>query len=101
MDIAQVGASGAVVLVVAFFLKYMSQLEERMSQREERNRGVIIELKQSIDKNTKVTTETLDFMRNLNGKLERALIEKATIKTANIKNASFEHVEEHEEEKQR
>lgn len=86
-DLASLGPTAAAVVIVALFLKYMT--DQSKQQRE-----LYVELKGSIDKNTQTTDETLTFMRNLNGKLERALIDKATIMQAGIRNASFGNIQE-------
>ena len=90
MELSQLGASGAVVIVVILFLKF---IREEGSAREKS----ISALSKSIDKNTKASTkhlsaiekqveastkareashEVLTFMKKLNGKLESATIQK-------------------------
>lgn len=90
MDISQLGASGAVVLTVLLFLKYMK--EEGIKREETINKLTI-----SVDKNTEASKkqveaslkqmeaskktrdashEVLVFMKKLNGKLENATIQK-------------------------
>jgi transcription elongation factor GreA-like protein len=85
MDISQLGASGAVVIVVAFFLKYM---KEEAIKREE----TINKLGKAVDQNTSATKELVktnrehyNFLKNLNGKLTKAVTDTAKENT-NVSN---------------
>lgn len=90
MELSQLGASGAVVIVVILFLKF---IRDETTIREQS----INSLSKAIDKNTKANEnhlkaidkqveasvkareashEVLDFMKKLNGKLETATIQK-------------------------
>ena len=77
MDISQIGASAAVVLTVLAFLKYM---REEATKREE----TLNKLSTAVDANTKATKELVktnqehySFLKNLNGKLTKAVTDTA------------------------
>lgn len=68
-DMSQVGAASAVVVVVYLFLKFMREQGEK-------NDESLRHLSKSIDRNTEVSDETHRFLKNLNGKLEEAVVDK-------------------------
>lgn len=77
MELSQLGASGAVVVVVIIFLKYMK--EEGIKREESINK-----LGLTVDANTKATKELVktnqehyQFLKNLNGKLSKAVNDTA------------------------
>lgn len=87
MDISSLGPSAAVVVVVLAFLRFMqseSQKRDEVRQQElikqdEQHRKMVAVLEQSTQTSKKaiqVGEETYRFMKNLNGKLEKALHEK-------------------------
>lgn len=104
-DLAQLGASGAVVITVLLFLKYM---REEALKREE----TITKLSHSVDKNTEASNkqveasirqmeaskkareashEVLTFMKKLNGKLEGAVVQKVSEQT--VEHQTVSHVD--------
>lgn len=81
IDITQIGASGAVVVTVIIFLKFLG--EERKTRDDS-----ISKLTQTLDKQIdaskkqrEASHEVLTFMKKLNGKLENATIQKVTEQT--------------------
>lgn len=63
MDVlAAFGPSGAAVAIVFLFIKYFAP--------------VIINLTQTIEQNTKVTNESYQYLKNLNGELRKATKKK-------------------------
>lgn len=106
MDLSQLGASGAVVIVVILFLKFIR--EEGIAREHSINA-----LSKSLDKNTKASVnhlhaidkqvdasikareashEVLTFMKKLNGKLETATIQKVTEQNVNVQNVEHQEV---------
>lgn len=81
IDITQIGASGAVVVTVIIFLKFLT--EERKT-RDDSIEKLTSTLDKQIDaskKQRKASHEVLTFMKKLNGKLENATIQKVTEQT--------------------
>jgi uncharacterized membrane protein len=94
-DLSQLGASGAVVITVVIFLKFISD-ERKIREKS------IEQMYRSVDKNTKASEkhikaiatqvdaskkqreashEVLIFMKKLNGKLEGAVVQKVAEQT--------------------
>lgn len=92
MELSQLGASGAVVIVVVLFLKFIredgiarEQSIKELSRSIDRNAKASEKHLHAIDKQVEASTkareashEVLTFMKKLNGKLEHATIEKVT-----------------------
>lgn len=81
IDITQIGASGAVVVTVIIFLKFLT--EERKT-RDDSIEKLTSTLDKQIDaskKQREASHEVLTFMKKLNGKLENATIQKVTEQT--------------------
>lgn len=66
---SQFGASGAVVVVVFMFLKFMR--DERLASVKSHDKLV-----DSLDKNTRVSQQTYEFLENLNGSMRRTVRQK-------------------------
>ena len=84
MDLSALGPSAAVVIVVLAFLRFMQSesqkrdavRQEELIKQDEQHKKMVETLERSIEtseKSIQVGEETYRFMKNLNGKLERAL----------------------------
>lgn len=76
MDINSLGPSAAVVIAVLAFLRYMDTQNKRQTKEDERRDKREEKLAQSIEKLGGTASEMYQFMKNLNGKLEKAIKEK-------------------------
>lgn len=82
-EVSQFGIAGAVVIVVYLFLIYLRDDRKQRSadnaKRDEASQVMshaIERNSRAIDRNTKSTDESLKFLKNLNGRLEKAVSDK-------------------------
>lgn len=109
MDLSQLGASGAVVIVVVLFLKFIREEEiareksinnlskaiDKNTKTSQKHLGAIEKQVQASTKAREASHEVLTFMKKLNGKLETATIQKVT-----EQNVAHQTVEKQEVAKQ-
>lgn len=102
-ELAKYGVAGVAIalvglfaFVINLFIRYMERVQQsHMKAYKELSAAIKSQaqatnkLDRTTDRNTEASTETLRFMKNLNGKLEDALIKKATIAQADIQHADF------------
>ena len=72
MDLSQFGAAGAIVIVVALFLKYIRQEAEHRDKIIDKITNAVHLNTEAVTKSTAVSQETYRFMKNLNGELKKA-----------------------------
>lgn len=76
MDLSALGPAGAGAIIVYFFLRYLrdERISREKSQAEERaaRKDMMRSMAKSIDHNTRVSEQTYDFLKNLNGELKKA-----------------------------
>lgn len=70
------GPSGAAVAVVILFLKYLKEEGSRRDKREEKFTKAINTSNKLNRDNSKLISETYQFMKNLNGELKKAAQKK-------------------------
>jgi hypothetical protein len=95
-EVSQLGAAGAVVIVVYFFLKFIREEGDRREKSFDRLAAVIEKTAEATDKNTVIAEKTAEtvqlnteatealrtFMTRLNGSLKKTVEEKQAIKAA-------------------
>lgn len=69
MDFSTLGPAGAAVAIVFMFLKFLRDESAKRDRREE-------QFAKTINSNTKVSKQTYDLLKNLNGELKKAAQKK-------------------------
>lgn len=81
IDITQIGASGAVVVTVIIFLKFLTEERKTRDDSIEKLTSTLDKQIVASKKQREASHEVLTFMKKLNGKLENATIQKVTEQT--------------------
>jgi hypothetical protein len=76
MDLTQLGPSAAAVIVVVLFLRYMDEDSKRRMHETQKREVREERLAESIGQLDGTVHEIHQFMKNLNGKLEKAITDK-------------------------
>ena len=105
-ELAKYGPTGVAIAVLALSayilglaFKRMDSMDQRheeawkrMSVALEKNTEALDKTAKAADRQATATAENNRLTRNLNGKLEAAVIQKATINQANVRHATFSEV---------
>lgn len=76
MELTQFGVSGAVVVVVIMFLRFMQAENARRDKMHQEFTQAIKLNAAATEKNTQMTEQTYQFLQNLNGSLRVIVAEK-------------------------